>query len=178
MSSFCRNVAALVCCAVLAMGLSGCRSRSQTPPADGGTELAPAGAPAMLIDVPEEYKVSARKGADFDVFYIQREKTLKGETPRDGMGVYVGHAPDFAPPKEAETASGTIAGHPVTWYSWEDDTSDRTLLRVQTLVPDFFKGAKDQASGVAGLKVHIFIWAPGERRLNLLRDAAQSLRLK
>jgi len=167
---------ALACLVLAGTLLSSCRSRKQIP--TGARELAPVGAPALLIDVPADYHIDARKGVDFDVFYLQREKTEKGDPPKDGMGIYVGHAPSFSPPKDAQTASGTISGRKVTWYAWEDDSGDRTLLRMQTLIPGFFAGAKDQAGGVAGLQVHIFIWAPGEKRLGILRDAAETLRLK
>ena len=167
---------ALVCLAVTVACLSGCTSRKPVP--TGARELTPRGAPALLSDLPADSRVDVRPGADFDVFYMQREKTEKGEPPKDGMGIYVGHAPSFAPPKDAQTVSGTVAGRKVTWYAWEDDSGDRTLLRMQTLIPAFYSGAKDQAGGVAGLQVHIFIWAPGEKRLGILRDAADTLRLK
>lgn len=132
----------------------------------------------MLIDVPAEYNIERRPGADFEVFYIQRAHTEHGDPPKDGMGIYFGHAPNFSPPKDARTLSGTIAGRKVTWYAWEDDSGERTLLRMQTLVPDLFSMEKEKTGAAAGLQVHIFLWAPGEKRLGILRDAAQSLRLK
>lgn len=176
MTSLRRSVVALVTLAVFGACLSACRREKSVT--STGRELKPAGAPALLLDVPAEYNVEARKGVDFDVFYIQRAKTEHGEPPKDGMGIYVGHAPNFSPPKDARTMSGAIAGRKITWYAWEDETADRTLLRAQTLLPGLFSGAKDQAGGAAGLQVHIFIWAPGEKRLGILKDAAETLRLK
>ena len=176
MTSLPRGVLPIVCLVLLGAGLFACkRQRTVT---STGRELTPRGAPALLIDIPVEYNIEARKGADFDVFYLQRAKTEHGDPPKDGMGIYVGHAPDFSPPKDARSMSGTIAGQKVTWFAWEDDTSERTLLRAQTLLPGLFSGAKAQAGGVAGLQVHIFLWAPGEKRLGILKDAAETLRLK
>ena len=176
MSLLRRHSAVVVWLVVAGILCSGCQSRKQAP--TGARELVPNGAPALLIDVPADYHVDPRKGADFDVFYLQREKTEKGDPPKDGMGFYVGRAPSFSPPKDARTASGNIAGRKVTWYAWEDDSADRTLLRLQTLIPGFFNGTKAEAGGAAGLQVHIFLWAPGEKRLGILRDAAETLRLK
>ena len=132
----------------------------------------------MLIDLPPEYSIDRRQGADFEVFYIQRAHTEHGDPPKDGMGIYFGHAPNFSPPKDARTLSGSVAGERVTWYAWEDDSSDRTLLRMQALVPGLVADQKNKAGANAGLQVHIFLWAPGEKRLGILRDAAQSLRRK
>jgi len=176
MTSLRRGILALLCLLALGACLSACSK--QKPVTSAGRELTPRGASALLIDVPAEYNIEARQGADFDVFYIQRAKTEHGDPPKDGMGIYVGHAPNFSPPKDARTMSGTIAGRKVTWYAWEDDTAERTLLRAQTLLPGLFSGAKDQAGGAAGLQVHIFLWAPGEKRLGILKDAAETLRLK
>lgn len=176
MSSLRRSTFALTGLLCLGMCLSACnRQKSVT---SAGRELAPRGAPALLIDIPADYNIDARKGADFDVFYLQRAKTEHGDPPKDGMGIYVGHASNFSPPKDARTMSGTIGGRTVTWYVWEDETAGRMLLRAQTLLPGFFSGAKAQAGGVASLQVHIFIWAPGEKRLGILKDAAETLRLK
>ena len=154
----------------------GCREKA--PSGSGSRELQAAGAPAMLIDLPPEYNIERRPGADFEVFYIQRAHTEHGDPPKDGMGIYFGHAPSFSPPRDARTLEGNVAGRKVSWYAWEDDASDRTLLRMQTLIPGLFAGEKDKAGGIAGLQVHIFLWAPGEKRLGILRDAAETLRRK
>lgn len=158
----------------LLLGIVGCRAKGKTTP----RELQPSGAPAMRIDLPAEYDLNRREGADFEVFYVQRAGDAKGRPPADGMGIYFGHAPSFSPPRDARTTSATVAGRRITWYSWEDDAGDRKLLRMQTLVPDLFTDQKDKAGGIAGLQAHIFLWAPDQRRLDLLRDAAESLRRK
>ncbi len=168
---------AAACLMVLVM-LGGCRSGSRSGPG-AAREIDPGGgAPPLLIDLPPEYNVERRQGADFEVFYIQRARTEHGDPPKDGMGIYFGHAPSFSPPRDARTLGGTVAGRKVTWYAWEDDTSERTLLRMQTVIPDLFAAEKAKAVGVAGLQLHIFLWAPGEKRLGILRDAAESLRRK
>jgi len=176
MTALRRSILALACLVSLGTCLSACNRQKQTT--SPGRELMPSGVPALLIDVPPEYNIEARKGADFDIFYIQRAKTEHGDPPKDGMGIYVGRAPNFSPPQDARTMSGTIAGRNVAWYAWEDETSDRTLLRAQTVISDLFAGQKNHAGDPAGLKVHIFIWAPGEKRLGILKDAAETLRLK
>ncbi len=132
----------------------------------------------MLIDLPGEYKLERREGVDFEVFYAQRAPDSKGQPPTDGMGIYFGHAPSFSPPRDAQTSSATIAGRKVTWSSWEDAAGDRKLLRMQTLISGLFADQKDKAGGIASLQVHIFLWAPEQKRLDLLRDAAETLRRK
>ncbi len=175
MLSYRLKLAAAACLFILVL-LGGCRGKSG--PA-ASRQISPGGGvPPLLIDLPPEYNLERRQGADFEVFYIQRARTEHGDPPKDGMGIYFGHAPSFSPPREARTLGGTIAGRKITWYAWEDDTSDRTLLRMQTLIPDLFAGAKDKTGGIAGLRVHIFAWAPGEKRLGILRDAAETLRWK
>lgn len=171
-----RPYLAAVASLFLLLSASGCRKKAGSP--SGGREIQPAGAPALLLDLPSEYNIDRRQGADFEVFYIQRSRTEHGDPPKDGMGIYFGHAPDFSPPRDAKTLSGTVAGRKVTWYAWEDDSGDRTLLRMQTLVADLFADQKEKAGGAAGLQVHIFLWSPGEKRLGILRDAAESLRRK
>ena len=141
-------------------------------------DLQPAGAPVMLLDIPPAYAIERRQGADFEVFYIQRPRTQGSEPAKDGMGIYFGHAPNFSPPREARTSSGTVAGRKVTWSAWEDDTTARKLLRMQALIPDLFADQKEKAGGVAGLQVHIFLWAPDEKSLELLRESAETLRRK
>lgn len=158
----------------LLLSLSGCRTKIRTTP----RELQPSGAPAMLIDLPAEYELNRREGVDFEVFYLQRARDAKGQPPTDGMGIYFGHAASFSPPRDVVTRSATIAGRKITWYVWEDDTADRKLLRMQTLIPGLFADQKDKAGGIAGLQVHIFLWAPEQKRLDILRDAAESLRRK
>jgi hypothetical protein len=176
MTALGRSILALACFVSLGTCLSACNR--QKPTTSAGHELLPSGAPALLIDVPPEYTVEARKGADFDVFYIQRAKTEHGDPPKDGMGIYVGHAPNFSPPQDARTMSGTIAGRKIAWYAWEDERSDRTLLRMETLITGLFTSEKEKAGGAAGDQVHIFLWAPGDKRLGILKDAAETLRLK
>lgn len=169
-----RQYAAPAASLLLLLCIFGCREKAKSQ--SGGREIQPSGAPALLIDLPPEYNIERRQGADFELFYIQRAHTEHGDPPKDGMGIYFGHAPDFAPPKDAQTVTGTVAGRKVTWYAWKDASGDRTLLRMQTLIPDLFADQKDKAGGVAGLQVHIFLWAPGDKRLGILRDAAETLR--
>jgi len=171
-----RQYLAAVISLLLLFSVSACRRKAQT--ASAGREIQPLGAPPLIIEIPAEYNIERRAGTDFEVFYIQRARTEHGDAPKDGMGIYFGHAPNFSPPRDARTLSGTIAGRKVTWYGWEDDSGERTLIRMQTLIPGLFAGAKEKAGGAAGLQVHIFLWAPGEKRLGMLRDAAESLRLK
>ena len=159
---------------LLLLSVAGCRTRSRTE----ARELRPSGAPALSIDLPPEYNIERRAGVDFEVFYIQRARTEHGDPPKDGMGIYFGRAPNFSPPSDARTLTGAVAGRKVTWYAWQDESSDRTLLRMQALVPGLFAPDKEKAGVAAGLQVHIFLWAPGEKRLGILHDAAESLRLK
>ncbi len=49
---------------------------------------------------------------------------------------------------------------------------------MQALVPGLFADQKEKAGGVAGLQIHIFLWAPEQKQLDLLRDAAETLRRK
>ena len=169
-----RQCLAAVASLILLAGAGGCRAKAKSTP----RELRLSGAPAMLIDVPPEYDIQRRQGADFEVFYIQRARMEHGDPPTDGMGIYFGHAPNFSPPRDVLTTAGTIAGRNINWYAWEDDSSDRKLLRLQTLVPGLFADQKDKAGGVAGLQVHIFLWAPEQKRLDVLRAAAETLRRK
>ncbi len=168
-----QSLAAVVSLALL-LGVGGCRAKTKTTP----HELQPAGAPVLLIDLPLGYSLERRQGADFEVYYIQRARDTRGAPPKDGMGIYVGHAPSFSPPRDARTRSALVAGRKITWYAWEDDSGDRKLLRMQTLIPDLFADQRDKAGGIAGLQVHIFLWAPDQKTLDVLRDAAESLRRK
>ncbi len=167
--------ALILALSTLLLLFAGCRRQAKPQPGSA-RELAPSrGVPPLLVDVPADYKLDVRKGADFDVFYFKRQD---GDKPLDGMGIYLGHAPDFSPPPDARTASATIAGQKATWYAWQDDSSDRTILRMQTVLHGVFAGRQDKAGDLAGLDVHIFLWAPEEKRLAVLRDAAETLRLK
>ncbi len=158
----------------LLLGVGGCRTKAKTTP----RELQPAGAPGLLMDLPADYGVNRREGADFEVFYVQRASDGKGQPPTDGLGIYFGHAPSFSPPRDARTTSASVAGHKIAWYSWEDVAGDRKLLRMQTLISGMFADQKDKAGGIAGLQIHIFLWAPDQKRLDILRDAAETLRRK
>lgn len=168
----------IVCFSALLLWFAGCKKHAKAEPGSARELLPSGGAPALLVDVPADYKLDVRNGADFDVFYFKRDRTEHGDKPLDGMGIYVGYAPDFSPPPDARTASATIAGQKATWYAWEDDSSDRTILRMQTVLNGVFAGRKDKAGDLAGLRVHVFIWAPGEKRIGILRDAAETLRRK
>lgn len=159
---------------VLFLSVDGCRAKESLTP----REIAPAGAPALFIDLPAGYNLDRREGVDFEVFYIQHAADPRGQAPKDGMGIYFGHAPSFSPPRDAHTRSGAIAGRKITWYAWQDEGGDRKLLRMQTLVSGLFADQKEKAGGVAGLQVHIFLWAPEQKQLDVLRDAAATLRRK
>jgi hypothetical protein len=158
----------------LILSVAGCRARERFTP----HELAPARTPPLLIDLPAGYNLDRREGVGFEVFYIQRAGDARGQPPKDGMGIYLGHAPSFSPPRDARTRSGTVAGRKITWYAWQDEGADRKVLRMQTLVPELFADQKDKAGGVAGLQVHIFLWAPEQKQLDVLREAAETLRRK
>ncbi len=159
---------------LLLLSAGGCRAKAKSTPRG----LQPSGAPALLIDLPSEYTLERREGVDFEVFYIQRSRDPRGEPAKDGMGIYFGHAPNFSPPRDARTTSSSVAGRKIAWYAWEDDSAGRKLLRMQTLIPDLFADQEGKASGIAGLQVHIFLWAPEQKRLQLLRDTAETLRRK
>ncbi len=170
-----RPACALLAAAVLLVAATAaCRSQPRLEtrelPSWGNT------ASTLLVDIPPGYSIRTRKGVDFDVHYIQAADEKEREDT--GCGIYVGHQPSFAPPRDAKTRSGSIAGEKVTWYEWQDESAKRKILRGQTLVPALFRSAKDQAGGVAGLQVHIFIWASGEEHLRKLRSVAETLRVR
>ncbi len=169
-----QSLAAAVSLALLLSAVTGCHKKEALTP----REVQPAGVPALLIDLPAGYNLDRREGVDFEVFYIQPAGDTRGQPAKDGMGIYLGLAPSFSPPRDARTRSGTIAGRKITWYAWEDEGADRKLLRMQTLIPGLFADQKEKAGGVAGLQIHIFLLAPEQKQLDLLRDAAETLRRK
>jgi hypothetical protein len=95
------------------------------------------------------------------------------------MGIYIGHHPNpfSSQKKEIETKNelDLILGQNVEWMLWQEKEDGKTTYHCETIVKDAFKGRG--GSGVAGLMIHLFIRGPDQKKVNLLKTSAKSLRI-
>jgi hypothetical protein len=132
------------------------------------------GAPELSISVPSGYTVEKHKGPDFDVHYV-RSKNANDPS----MGIYIGHHPNpFSFQKkgiETKKEVDVILGQNGEWILWQEKEDGKISYHCETIVKDAFKGMG--GSGVAGLMVHVFIRGPDQKKVNLLKTSAKSLKI-
>ena len=139
------------------------------------------GAPALQIDLPEGYEIQRQQGPDFDVHYISPM------TANDGlmdarMGIYIGHQPSFSEPNRDTIAKvANVGKQRVKWSCWDTSQEGKKVYDCETLVAGFYdhvRVADGRDGGVRGLLLHIFIGGIDADKVNLLREATATLRLK
>lgn len=101
------------------------------------------------------------KGPDFDVCYAQEP----GRRASGIVGVYMGHAPNFAPSPEAFVQQGRMEGSPVRW---------------QRMAPEggAFKLGLETLHEFGHDVSHVWVMANDARRLDELRAVAEGMSFK
>ncbi len=116
----------------------------------------------VSVDLPADWAVSQQRGPDFDVVRVFPMRRLGGDA--GSLGIYLGHHPSFRPDPKAAKREGTIFGKAVSWQK-NDATNGASF---DALVPP---------DGERSPVMHVFVWAPDEKRAIELVDLAKKLSL-
>jgi len=132
------------------------------------------GAPELSVSVPLGYTIEKHRGPDFNVHYIKSKNTND-----PSMGIYIGHHPNsFSSQRritETTKEEDLILSQKAEWVSWQEKQDGKTIYHVETIIGDVFKGMG--GSGVAGLKMHLFVKGSDQKQVNFLKASAKSLRI-
>jgi hypothetical protein len=90
--------------------------------------------PSLLIEVPMGFKLTQRKGPDFDVNYLSSQ-SAKWDAY---MGIYLGHNPNNSWPETASVQSGKAGSFPIVWQIWNEGEQGEAIYHRETLIEDFF----------------------------------------
>jgi hypothetical protein len=137
------------------------------------------GAPALALDVQEDFKLVHERGADFDMFFIVPVDSQARSTGAV-LGVYVGHNPNpFAKGNQSSHEQMQPGGRIFDWEVWKTEASSGTVFHKECIIQDLFRNVPGlhAGAGVPDLKVHMFIKATEPELVNRFQEAAHSLRL-
>lgn len=133
------------------------------------------GAPALLVNVPDEYAPGMRAGEDFIVHLFRRPPEV---APPDTatLGIYIGHRPRDLK-EHTMTEPGRIAGRDVTWHGSTWTERGQPVLHAEAYVKGVFTTVGIWRPSVRSLVVHVFAWGTDQEEVENLIRACESIRL-
>jgi len=132
------------------------------------------GPPYLLIRVPDGYRISPRKGPDFDVYRFSRIMADTNTPPPATMGLYIGDHPQrFEATHEVSDVPFVLLGSNRTWRCYSVSTPKGfTYVRESYLAKVF------PTSQEAGLIVHVWINGADTNEIAVLSRMVESIHVK
>lgn len=124
------------------------------------------------LKAPKGYSWKFEDGPDFYTWTLAEDKK-EGEEARSGIGIYFGLNPslEHIDEKTAKKVKGKVCSQDVTWYvNASDNPKDWGVGRDAVLTYEHGKG-------FLAIKLHVWIWAPTEKRVTELARQLESLKM-